>query len=257
MVKVISIQSFRRGAGKSTLVTNIAAALTLASYRVGVIDFNFAAPSLDLLFGLETEDLNHTLNDFIWGECEIDATIHDLTEQLSWPHQHNGRLFLAPASSRPQQVARILRGGFFYDLLANALHLFTDAADLHFLLVDAPAGLTEVTHLATAASDINVIVMRPDQQDFLGTGLMLDVTEKLEVPLTILVVNEVPRSLEMDAVQEEVEEAYNYSVTAVLPHTQALTILGSSDIFMLRYPQHPLAQLMNQIASALAVHTDL
>ena len=53
----------------------------------------------------------------------------------------------------------------------------------------------------------------------MGTGLMLDVAEKLDVPMTALVVNEVPSTLNVHTVQAKVEAAYNCAVTAVLPQT--------------------------------------
>ncbi len=229
------------------IAANVAALLALAGRQVGVIDFNFAAPGLHILFNLPDDELGQTLNDFVWGACEIETAAYDLTERLDVP----GRLILVPASTQPRQIARILRGGYYVHLLSDACDALLERFQLDFLLLDTAAGLTEDTQLALALADQVVMALRPDQQDYLGTGLLIDVARRLDVPVTRLVVNEAPAVFAETAVQREMEAAYGCAVTAVLPHTESLAVMGSSGLFVLAHPDHDLTTRLQRIAAAL------
>ncbi|MCA9960193.1 MAG: MinD/ParA family protein [Chloroflexota bacterium] len=246
-MSIVSVQSFRRGTGKTTIAANVAAMLAWHGQRVGVVDFNFAAPGLHILFNLSEDELLHTLNDFVWGECEIETAVYDLSERLAL----RGQLLLVPASTQPRQIARVLRGGYYVNLLSDACNVLLDRFQLDFLLLDTAAGLTEDTQLAMAIADHVLTVLRPDQQDYLGTGLIIDVARRLDVPQAKLIVNEVPAAFAEKNVQREVEQAYGCVVTAVLPHTEQLTLMGSSGIFALTYPDHDLTARLQRIAATL------
>src|SRR5574340_1089823 len=71
MGKIVSIHSFRGGTGKSNATANLASQLALAGKRVGVVDTDIASPGIHVLFGLDEHSMDHTLNEFLHGECEI------------------------------------------------------------------------------------------------------------------------------------------------------------------------------------------
>jgi MinD-like ATPase involved in chromosome partitioning or flagellar assembly len=79
MTQIISIHSFRRGTGKSIMTANIAALLAAEGRRVMVIDTNLESPSLHILFGLKENQFSHTLNEFLWGQCQIQQAVHHIT----------------------------------------------------------------------------------------------------------------------------------------------------------------------------------
>ena len=82
MSKIISIHSFRGGTGKSNTTANVAAVLAADGRRVGVIDTDIQSPGIHILFGLSGEEIGHSLNDFLWGRCEIGQAAHDVTANL-------------------------------------------------------------------------------------------------------------------------------------------------------------------------------
>jgi hypothetical protein len=94
--------------------------------------------------------------------------------------------------------------------------------------------------------------MRPDQQDYEGTGITVKVAQGLQVPRMMLVVNKTPPGLDPDAVKAKVEDAYGCDVAAVLPHSDEMMNLASSGIFVVRYPDHPLTELYGVIASRIS-----
>jgi septum site-determining protein MinD len=246
--KTIASLSFRRGVGKSTVTANTAVLLAAAGYRVGVADVNFAAPSLHILFGLGKIEPAASFNDFIWGNCDMAACTLDITDHLNL---QAGRLFLTAASIQPQQMSRILRGGYYVNLLGNGCEEMVHTFDLDYLLVDTQAGLGEETQLIMALADSILIVMRPDRQDVQGTGLLVKVARQLETAYIMLLINQVPRPQNGSVIQQEFAQVYACDDTAVLPHSQDMLKLASKGIFALHYPDHPLTAHLNEITRRL------
>lgn len=248
-MSILSIHSFRRGTGKTTIAANTAAMLALQGYRVGIIDLNFAAPGLHILFNLPDDLLKYTLNEFVWGECDIEDAVYDLAPFL--PPTMPGQIFFVPASTQPRQIARILRGGYYVNLLGEACAVLKDKLQLDFLLLDTASGLIEDTQMALAITDTLWVILRLDQQDYMGTGIIIDVARRLNIQELKLIVNEVPISYAEQTVRQEVEQAYGCEVTAVLPHTEQLTLMGSSGLFVLAHPKHSFVTRFRHMTSAL------
>lgn len=246
MSKIISIHSFRRGTGKTTLTANLALLLSQQGYRVTAVDLNFAAPSLPDLFGLPDEQIPQTLNGYIWGECDIDDCLVDLSQTKGHRPTHNN-LFLVAASPRPSHITRIMRGGYLTSLLADACQELIELGSPDFLLVDMPAGVSEETQLLTAISDIAVVITRPARQDYQGTGILVELADRLQVPSRVLVVNQVPTQFSETAIRQQFADVYSCDFTAVVPHSQKMMLLGSSGLFVLEYPNDSLTAVLKQL----------
>ena len=93
--------------------------------------------------------------------------------------------------------------------------------------------------------------MRPDEQDYEGTGIAVRVAQELEVPRVLLVVNKSPDTLDPVSVAERVRDAYGCDVAAVLPHSDDLMRLASEGVFSVRFPAHPLADLYRQVVGRI------
>jgi MinD-like ATPase involved in chromosome partitioning or flagellar assembly len=249
MSQIISIHSFRGGTGKSNIVANIAALYATAGQRVGVVDCDIQSPGIHVLFGLNENRVTHSLNDYLWGKCSIREAAYDVTPQASVPLR--GQLFLIPASIRAGEIARILREGYDVGLLNDGFHRLISDLKLDVLLIDSHPGLNEETLLSIAISDTLAILLRPDQQDYQGTAVAAEVARKLDVPRMVMIVNKVPQVFNPAEVKARVEQAYQCSVLAVLPHSDDLMVLASSGIFVLRFPDHMLTSTLRQIAGKL------
>jgi MinD-like ATPase involved in chromosome partitioning or flagellar assembly len=246
MSKIVSIHSFRGGTGKSNTTANLAALLASQEHRVGVVDTDIASPGIHVLFGLEEGEMVHSLNDYLWGKCEIQETAHDVTPNLGGDIQ--GRVFLVPSSIKAGEIARVLREGYDVGLLNDGFHDLIEGLDLDVLMIDTHPGLNEETLLSIAISDVLLIILRPDQQDYQGTGVTVDVARKLSVPQMMLVVNKVPAVFAEGEVRARVEQAYGAEVAGVLPHSDEMMALASAGIFVTRYPDHPITAALQQVA---------
>ena len=189
MSKIISVHSFRGGTGKSNTTANLSAIIAAKGLRVGVIDTDINSPGIHVLFGLHEDDIKYSLNDYLWGKCEIDKAAHDVTAMLNSDLQGGagaippgGKVFLIPSSIKVGEIARILREGYDVGLLNDGFQNLVRDLKLDVLLIDTHPGLNEETLLSVAISDALAIIMRPDQQDYQGTGVTVEVARKLDVP---------------------------------------------------------------------------
>lgn len=249
MSKIISIHSFRGGTGKSNTTANLAALLAAGGQRVGVIDTDIQSPGIHVLFGLTGSSITNSLNDYLWGRCTIEEAAHDVSEQVLGAGP--GYLVLIPSSIQADEIVNVLREGYDVGLLTAGFRRLLKALALDILLIDTHPGLNEETLFAIAISHTLVILMRPDQQDYEGTGVTVEVARSLDVPQMMLLVNKTPGSLASAEVKQRVEQTYNCEVAAVLPHSDEMMSLASSGIFTLHYPDHPLTALYKDVAARL------
>jgi septum site-determining protein MinD len=249
MYKIISVHSFRGGTGKSNTTANLAVILAARGYRVGVVDTDIQSPGIHVLFGLDVNSVTCSLNDYLWEQCSIKQTAYDLTGSLGV--QLSGKIYLTPSSIKAGEIARVVREGYDVGLLNDGFHDLIDELGLDVLMIDTHPGLNEETLLSIAISDALAIMMRPDQQDFQGTGVTVEVARKLDVPHMFLVVNKVPPVFTEEEVKRRVEQTYNCPVAAVFPHSDEMMTLASEGIFVLRYPDHPVTRKFEQLATTL------
>lgn len=249
MARIISVHSFRGGTGKSNITANIAFLLARDGCSVGVIDTDIQSPGIHALFGLAGAEITTSLNDYLWRGCDITETAIDVTRNLG--ARIEGRLFLIPSSMRPGQIARVLREGYDAERLTQGLRDLVDGLELDILMIDTHPGLNEETLLSLIISHMLVIIMRPDRQDYEGTGITMQVARQLEVPCSIIVANKAPPNLDPEAIAIKVEQAYECEVAAVLPFCEEMLALASEGIFSVYYPDHSLTTLFEQIAAKL------
>jgi MinD-like ATPase involved in chromosome partitioning or flagellar assembly len=242
MSHFISINSYRRGTGKTMVAVNTAVLLTQAGFRVGLVDANFAAPGAHVLLQLPDEENPATLNDYIWGRCPLAHCVRPML--LPRP----GVLYFMGASSQPREIGRILRGGYLLNLLSDSCQEFIETFELDYLVVDGPAGLNEEAQLLTAVSDTTLFVTRPDEQEFWGLSLLTTLAHQLAVPRLLMLVNQVPALYNNAELAAQFTQQYGCQQTFLLPHSPALLTLGSSGVFVLEYPHDAATAVLQEMA---------
>jgi MinD-like ATPase involved in chromosome partitioning or flagellar assembly len=246
MARIVSVHSFRGGTGKSNTTANLAAVLAQQGRRVGVIDTDIQSPGIHVILGLDPDSVDRSLNDYLFGRCGIEDCAYDVTERVdpSLP----GRIFLIPSSTKPGEISRVLKDGYNTNQLALGFRSIIDSLDLDIVLIDTHPGLNEETLLSIVVSHAVLIVFRPDQQDYEGTGITVQVARQLGAPRMLLVVNKVPPGLEA-AVRQRVEEAYDCPIAAVIPHDDDLMRLASEAPLVVRHPNHALSTTFEKLAA--------
>ncbi len=260
MGKIVSIHSFRGGTGKSNTTANLAAQFALADRRVGVVDTDIQSPGIHVLFGLNEAKMGRTLNEYLRGECTIEDVAFSIGDHVG---EEEGRkklagkpIWLIPSSINGREISRVLRDGYDVNRLNEGLQTFRKKLELDYLFIDTHPGLNEETLLSIAISDILIIIMRPDQQDFQGTAVTVDIARSLDVPKLFLIVNKALSRYDPRQIKEQVENIYQAPVAGVLPLTEDMADMGSADIFSLRFPDHPWSKAIREVAQTILKATE-
>jgi len=240
MSTVISVHSFRGGTGKSNTSANVAAQIAAAGKRVAIVDTDVQSPGVHVLFGFE-DAIEPNLNDYLWGKTAIANAAHDVTDQVAalTSVAPGGQLFLVPASVKPGDIARVLREGYDVGSLNDGFRDLARDLSLDYLIIDTHPGLNEETLLSITISDILLLILRPDRQDFQGTAVTVDVARRLEVPSLLLVLNMVPRGVDLDDLRDQMDAAYGAETAAILPMTENVVRNASGGLFSLSDPDSP------------------
>jgi MinD-like ATPase involved in chromosome partitioning or flagellar assembly len=256
MGEIISIHSFRGGTGKSNLAANIGIILAKQGKRVGIVDTDIQSPGVHVLFGLDETHLDKALNDYLWGRAPIEEIAYPITEVSADAGRSklgNLKLWLIPSSIRTNEIARVLREGYDVGLLNQGFHTLITKLELDYLLIDTHPGLNEETLLSIAISNVLCIILRPDQQDFQGTAVTVDIARKLEVPKLRLVINKALPRFDFEQLKSDIERTYNATVSGVLPLSEDVVLNASSSLFVALYPQHAWSRTLEAITRDLTV----
>jgi MinD-like ATPase involved in chromosome partitioning or flagellar assembly len=240
--RIVSIHSFRGGTGKSNSTANLAVLLAREGLRVGVIDTDIQSPGIHVLFECEPDDFKHALNDYLWGRCAIEDAAVDVTALARGGRAEEdfaGRLWLVPSSLDAGDIARVLRDGYDAGLLGKGLRALVRTLDLDYLLIDTHPGVNEETLLSIAISDLFLLLLRPDAQDFQGTSVTLELARRLGVEQIKVILNKVPPGSDTQGLRARVESAYEAPVIGVLPLSHDVARMASAGLFVTRFPDHP------------------
>lgn len=251
---MVAIHSFRGGTGKSNTTANLAALIARRGHRVGVIDTDIQSPGIHVVFGCDPKKFKHSLNDYLWGRCEVQDAAFDLTESVigrATDKDEAPRIFLIPSSLQTGEIARILREGYDVALLSDGFRTLIDQLRLDYLLIDTHPGVNEETLLSIALSDLFLLIMRPDNQDFQGTSVTVELARRLDVNNMMVIVNKVPAKTNREQLKTQIEIAYDVDVAGLLPLSSEMAELASSTLFVNRYPNHELTRTLNQVTDKI------
>ena len=255
MAKIVSVHSFRGGTGKSNTTSNLATTIARKGNRVGIVDTDIQSPGVHALFGLDEEKIGYALNDYLWGNCAIKEAVYDVSQvlqvELGQAPAPNSALYLVPSSIKATDIAQILTEGYDVELLNDGFRKLIHSLKLDYLFIDTHPGINEETLLSIAMSDVLVLILRPDTQDYQGTAVAVDIACELEVPKMLLVVNKVLMKFDFEALRQKIQTAYNVPVAGVFPLCEEMVELASSGIFCMRYPDHPWTQEINKVVGQI------
>ncbi len=254
MAQIISIHSYRGGTGKSNSTANLAVMLARAGKRVAIIDTDIQSPGVHVVFQLTDSQMAYSLNDYLWGKCPIEKAACDVTASSVGNVDEDAerpRLFLIPASIKSSEIGRVLKEGYDVGLLNDGFQRLIKELKLDFLMIDTHPGVNEETLLSIAVSDLFILVLRPDNQDFQGSAVTLELARRLEVNNVFLMVNKVPPGMDRQLLKEKVESSYQAPVVAMLPLNYEIVRVASAGIFVNRYPDHPFTRELQLVANRI------
>jgi Mrp family chromosome partitioning ATPase len=141
------VMSGKGGVGKSSLATNLAAALSARGFRVGLLDVDIHGPSVPHLLGIK-------------GLLDIDRG------SILQPKQYNENLSVISMESllKDPDQAVLWRG----PMKTNAIRQFiadVEWGELDFLVIDSPPGTGDepMTVLKTVPEALSIVVTTPQE----------------------------------------------------------------------------------------------
>lgn len=169
--KIIAVASGKGGVGKSTVSSNLAAALSAQGHRVGICDCDLYGPSIAHMFGSHERPLATEDNQI------IPIKAHGL--------QLMSMGFLLEESS-PVIVRGPLATQYTQQFLRNVLW-----EDLDYLILDLPPGTGDIqlTIVQTIALTGAVIVTTPQEVALIDARKAISMFDKVNVPILGLVEN--------------------------------------------------------------------
>ncbi len=93
--------------------------------------------------------------------------------------------------------------------------------------------------------------VRPDQQDYYGTALLLEIAKKLELPQICLLANKVFSSIDPGRLAGKLSERFGFEVIGVLPLSEDVARLESRELFVRSNPDHVITHHFRSIAARL------
>ena len=174
---IIAVSSGKGGVGKSTVASNLAVALALSGYKVGLLDADIFGPSAPKMFDIEDETVYAEDRD---GHSYI------------IPIEKYGVKILSIGFFVCKDDAVLWRGG----MASNALkQLITDAdwGELDYFVLDLPPGTSDIhlTLVQTLALTGAIVVTTPQEVALADArkGISMFTGDKVNVPILGLVEN--------------------------------------------------------------------
>jgi septum site-determining protein MinD len=254
MPKIVTVHACRHGLGASNLTANLAVMLAAQKTRVGVLDPDYPVSGLSTLFGCETPlpAAVSTLWFDVLGKARLQGSSDGQPEDWQRPNQRRSGIGLTRCPQGSLAFAKQIKQRWAPDSLTESFHVFAQQQRFSTVLIDSRPVMTEDSLFTLALSDVVLLVMGLETYDFQRVAVLLDVTQQLGVPQVLLVPSLVLPQTDPDALRHQLMTAYGHAVAGLLPFCEELVGLASQDVFCLRYPHHPLTQVVRQIMQCLA-----
>ncbi len=174
---IIGVSSGKGGVGKSTIACNLAVALAMQGYRVGLLDADIFGPSIPKMFGVEDEQLYMH---------EVDG------KSLIIPAEKYGVKLLSIGFVVDKEQAVLWRGA----MASNALKQLINEADwgeLDYFVIDMPPGTSDIhlTLVQTLGITGAIVVTTPQEVALADArkGVSMFLGEHVNVPVLGIVEN--------------------------------------------------------------------
>jgi septum site-determining protein MinD len=234
--KVIGIISIKGGVGKTTLVSNLGAALAKQfDKKVLLVDGNITAPNLGL--HLNVLDSKHTLHDVLYDQAPIDKAISSsnhgfdvLTSSLVPKKGQKDRVNPYKLHNRISQIKK----------------------DYDFVIIDSSPNLNEEMLSTMIASDELLVVTSPDYPTLSCTMHAIKIAKEKKTPIAGLVLNKV-RNKNFELSVEDIESTTGVPVLSVIKDdVKILEALSNTTPAALCSPKKDFSVAYKALAARLA-----
>jgi len=250
MVKALAVHSYKGGTGKTSISANLAAIYAGQGYNVCLLDYDFKAPSIQVLFKTK---IRNTLNDFLEEKCEISDALHDVSKK----YQMKGRLYVGFAGASTDSMREMMTKDRRWEMKAlqrtlSAKNKLGDELRVDYVIFDTSPGVSYSSINALATSDFVILVSKMDEFDMEGTKEMVHGIYDSLGRKTGLLLNRIPtEQFPLGAGKKELEEAmtctFNLPFLGVIPCYCDIQVNGGKYLFSVEQPKHPFSQELSEV----------
>ncbi len=233
MTRIIAIASGKGGVGKTTIVSNLAAALAHFNKSVIAIDGNLTTSNLGLHLGIPLYPV--TLNDVLSGKAKVkDALYYHPAGFKVIPGDVSLTKIMVPQSHKLVDV--------FYKLV--------DEAD--FILIDTAAGLGKEALSSIKAADEMIIVTNPEMPALIDALKLSRIAKDFETDSLGVIVNRI-KGLPHEVSGKHIEEFLGSPIIGRIneDHNVGISIANRLPVVM-HNPKSLAAQQIKAAAAYLA-----
>jgi len=233
MTRLVCVSSGKGGVGKTTVTSNIGAALTHFGADTIVLDANLTNPNLGFHLGIPLYP--KTLHDVLKGEAHI-------TEAM---YIHNSGLRVVPAGLSIEDLVDTSP-----DNLSDVL--LDTVGEPDFVLVDSAAGLGNESINAIEASDELLVVTNPNLPAVTDALKTVNIAEEAGTDVLGVVLNRVTdHSSELQT--KEVESMLGHEVIIDVPeHDKIQESLAVKKPVVHHEPDHHVSERFKAVAAELS-----
>lgn len=233
MTRVIGIVSGKGGVGKTTLVSNLAHALTEVGKNVTAVDTNLTTPHLGIHLGYHL--VPKSLNDYLRGDAKLNEVIY----------YHPYGFKVIPAGLSVNDLI-----GINADKLQSLTLSLMGKTD--FVLLDSAPSLGKEAILSLKLSDEILLITNPNLPAVLDILKVAKVAEKLNKIILGVVVNRTSKS-PSDMPLKEIEKVTKYPIIGYIPEDENVQKSLAARTAVVDYnPNSPASVEMRRLAHHLA-----
>ncbi len=230
MTKIIAVVSGKGGVGKTTIVSNLAAAMSINNKNVLVIDGNVSGPNLAIHLGIP-EVPPISLNDVVKNHAYIMQAIY----------QHPLGFKVIPASMAELEA----------ELGGLKQHLSRLLGVYDVILIDSAPGVNEEVRASIEVADEVLIVTNPEMPAVKNALMVKELAEQMGKPMAGVIVN-IVRNEKHELSMDEIEHALQARVIGkVKEHSKVREAISHGVPVVVHAPRVHVSREIKRIAHHL------
>ncbi|MGQ9543185.1 MAG: MinD/ParA family ATP-binding protein [Candidatus Bathyarchaeia archaeon] len=257
MKKAIAVHSYKGGTGKTSIAANLAALLAMKGVNVCLLDYDFRAPSIQVLFRVKSQK---TINDFLEERCSLPDVLLD----ISGKYLAEGHLYIGCASSTTESLREMMTKDRRWEMRAlhrtlSAKNKLYDELQVDYIIFDTSPGVSYSSINALASSDFIVLVTKMDEFDMEGTkelvhGIYDTLGRKTGLLLNKIPMEQFPLGDGRRELEGHMSKIFNLPFLGVIPCYCDIQADGGRSLIAVEHPKHPFTQALSEIMAKVQDH---
>lgn len=254
MSRTLAFHSYKGGTGKTSIVVNLGALYAKEGANVCLLDYDFRAPSLNVLFKAKPE---FWINDYLEEKCGILDTLIDQSERFNLL----GKLWVGFSNPALEALKDVMSKDRRWEVKALTKTLsgkkeIIEKKKVDYLIFDTSPGAQYSSINALAGADLVSLVMKADEFDLEGTkelskGVYDALGRKSGVVLNKIPLEQIAAGGGKEKFGRQIESDLGLPLVGVIPCMCELMAMGGKTIYTIEKPDHTFTKSIAEIAQAL------